>query len=161
MKSKCFEQSNYNSRNFPRSNTQTVNRFKLFFAGCIVSIIIFSTLTVTAQPSGGPFGPLLQTYDLPKVEGIIYIVAPNGKTEQQGETLSNPSTIESVIERVKTGDVIVIRGGTYRAGNMVFNQGITIQPYANEQPVLKGTFIASKWENLGNGLWTHKDRFNN
>jgi parallel beta-helix repeat protein len=46
-----------------------------------------------------------------------------------------------------------MRGGTYRAGNLLLNQGITIQPYADEQPVLKGTFIATDWKDLGNGLW--------
>ena len=28
-----------------------------------------------------------------------------------------------------------------------------MQPYADEQPVLKGTFIAAEWKKLGNGLW--------
>ena len=39
-------------------------------------------------------------------------------------------------------------------GDLLLNQGITIQPYKDEQPVLIGTFIASEWKNLGNGLWT-------
>jgi hypothetical protein len=47
-------------------------------------------------------------------------------------------------------------GGIYRTGNLILNQGITIQPYADEQPVLKGTYVADKWESLGNGLWTTK-----
>ena len=42
---------------------------------------------------------------------------------------------------------------TYCTGNLMVNQGITIQPYADEQPVLKGTFVATEWKNLGNGLW--------
>jgi len=47
-----------------------------------------------------------------------------------------------------------LRGGTYRSGNLILNQGITIQPYKDEQLVLKGTFIATEWKDLGNGLWT-------
>jgi hypothetical protein len=47
-----------------------------------------------------------------------------------------------------------MRGGIYRTGNLLLNQGITIQPYADEQPVLKGTSVAAEWKNLGNGLWT-------
>jgi hypothetical protein len=119
----------------------------------IIFLIIISSSAFT-QPSGGPYGPILQTYELPRVEGKIYYVAPNGQAEQSGETLSNPTTIETAIEHVKTGDAIVMRGGIYRTGNLVLNQGITIQPYKDEQPVLKGTLLATKWASLGNGLWT-------
>lgn len=38
----------------------------------------------------------------------------------------------------------------------MLNQGITIQPYEDEEPVLKGTDVATKWDSLGNGLWTTK-----
>jgi hypothetical protein len=112
--------------------------------------------SATAQPSGGPYGPIRKTYKLPKVEGKIYFVAVDGQTEQSGEQLDKPTSLEAAIERVWTDDAIVMRGGTYRTGNLLLNQGITIQPYADEQPVLKGTYVASKWENLGNGLWTTK-----
>jgi hypothetical protein len=107
-----------------------------------------------AQPSGGPYGPIRQEYKLPKGAGKIYYVAPDGQAAASGETLAKPTTLESAIERVKTGDAIILRGGTYRTGNLILNQGITIQPYADEQPILKGTFIASEWNDLGNGLWT-------
>ena len=46
-----------------------------------------------------------------------------------------------------------MRGGTYRTGGLQLNQGITIQPYADEQPVVKGTMVADKWERQSNGLW--------
>ena len=119
-----------------------------------VLFIPFSDLP--AQPSGGPYGPITQTYQIPRGAGKIYYAAPEGKAEQSGESLSDPTTINAAIERAKTGDAIILRGGVYRTGNLVFNQGITIQPYADEQPVLKGTYVADKWENLGNGLWTTK-----
>ena len=122
-------------------------------AGCFFFIAVFS-IPLVAQPSGGPYGPLKQTYELPGVTGKIYYVAPDGQSSQSGETLSLPTTIESAIDRVKTGDAIVMRGGVYRTGNLVLNQGITIQPYADEQPVLKGTEVATEWQNLRNGLWT-------
>lgn len=125
----------------------------------LFSIVLFSLLPsqpLLAQPSGGPYGPVRQTYVLPKVDGRIYYVAPDGKKETTGETLTSPTTIEAAIERVKTGDAIIMRGGTYRTGNLVLNQGITIQPYMDEQPVLKGTYVATAWRDLGNGLWTTK-----
>jgi hypothetical protein len=107
-----------------------------------------------AQPSGGPYGPIYQTYSLPDVSGKIYYVAPEGEEETAGKTVEKPTTLEAAIERVQSGDVIILRGGTYRTGNLLLNQGIIMQPYTNEQPVLKGTFIATDWSDLGNGLWT-------
>jgi hypothetical protein len=114
------------------------------------------SVTFMGQPSGGPYGPVRQTWKVPQTDGKIYYVDPEGKKEAKGETLTDPTTIEAAIERVKTGDVIIMRGGTYRTGNLELNQGITIQPYLDEQPVFKGTFIAADWRNLGNGLWTTK-----
>ncbi len=120
----------------------------------IIFCIFLISLSSTAQPSGGPYGPIPQTYGLPEVTGKIYYVAPDGKAKETGKSLDHPTSLEAAIERVKTGDAIIMRGGTYRTGNLELNQGITIQPYANEQPVLKGTFVATDWEDLENGLWT-------
>jgi hypothetical protein len=124
---------------------------------CIAGFLLYtvlSSLPLTAQPSGGPYGPIQQTYDLPKEADKIYYVAPDGKPEESGESLGSPTTIEAAIERVETGDAIILRGGTYRTGNLILNQGITLQPYANEDPVIKGTYIATDWKELRNGLWT-------
>ncbi len=136
------------------TRAQTVMWYELYCFGFILFSLVFGSLAVTAQPSGGPYGPIRQTYDLPKEAGNIYYVAPDGKPEDSGETLARPTTLETAIERVRTGDAIVMRGGTYRTGNLMLNQGITIQPYLDEQPVLKGTFVATEWVNLRNGLWT-------
>jgi parallel beta-helix repeat protein len=115
--------------------------------------IIFCSLSAIAQPSGGPYGPIQQTYDLPKDAHNIYYVAPDGNAENSGQTLDKPTILASAVERVVTGDAIIMRGGTYRIGDLILNQGITIQPYKNEQPILKGTLVAGKWEPLRNGLW--------
>jgi parallel beta-helix repeat protein len=125
--------------------------FKLFSLILLVSLV----LSANAQPSGGPYGPIKQTYELPKVTGKIYYVAPDGKADAQGDQLSQPTTIEAAIDRAKTGDAIVLRGGTYRTGDLEFNQGIIIQAYADEQPVLKGTYEAKDWENISvsHKLW--------
>ncbi len=72
---------------------------------------------------------------------------------QPGDQLTSPTTIEQAVTRVVTGDAIVMRGGTYRTGDLQFNQGITIQPYGNEQPVLKGTRVADQWQRLRGNLW--------
>jgi parallel beta-helix repeat protein len=112
--------------------------------------------TAAAQPSGGPYGPVRETYKLPDVVGRIYYVAVDGDSAQTGESLSKPTTLEAAIARARTGDAIVMRGGIYRTGDLELNQGITIQPYENEQPILKGTYVATNWKNLGNGAWVTK-----
>ena len=127
-----------------------------FSLSALLCSVISGPTPVSAQPSGGPYGPIQQTYQLPEVSGKIYYVAVDGKSDESGAMLSKPTTLESAIEKVNTGDAIVLRGGTYRTGNLQFNQGITIQPYGDERPVLKGTTVATKWDNLGNGLWTTK-----
>jgi hypothetical protein len=110
-------------------------------------------LLAPAQPSGGPYGPLRQNYALPEKAAHLYYVAPDGRTDATGSSLEQPTTIESALERVVTGDAIVLRGGTYRAGGLTLNQGVTLQPYADEQPVFKGTQVAAKWEAQSNGVW--------
>jgi parallel beta-helix repeat protein len=122
----------------------------------IIFVFLFlciGLLQVLAQPSGGSYGPVQQMYNLPSVSGKIFYVAVDGKVEQSGESLNEPTSLEAAVKRVQTGDAIVLRGGIYRTGNLILNQGITIQPYADEQPILKGTFVAVEWKNLGNGLW--------
>ena len=127
---------------------------KLHQCNSLAIILLVSGLSyANAQPSGGPYGPISQMYELPMVTGKIYYVAPNGKAEFQGDQLTQPTTIESAIANVKTGDAIILRGGTYRTGDLEFNQGITIQPYAEEQPILKGTLEAKEWEHISKGLW--------
>ncbi|MEO3693807.1 right-handed parallel beta-helix repeat-containing protein [Roseateles paludis] len=111
-------------------------------------------LPASAQPSGGPYGPVAQSYALPKA-GHVFVVAPDGKADAAG-TVAAPTTLEAAVTRVVTGDAIVLRGGTYRTGSLKFNQGITLQPYLDEQPVLKGTQLATTWEALPQNVWRTK-----
>jgi hypothetical protein len=110
-------------------------------------------LPVQAQPSGGPYGPIHQTYATPAGAAHVYYVAPDGKADAAGTTLEEPTTLETAISRVVTGDAIILRGGTYRTGGLKFNQGITMQPHAGERPVLKGTRVATEWTALRNNVW--------
>ena len=120
--------------------------------GFALVALLMGSLSVQAQPSGGPYGPIWQTYELPKAAHIYY-VAPDGNVDAPGTTLDQPTTLESAISRVVTGEAIILRGGTYRTGGLRLNQGIILQPYADEHPVLKGTRVATKWEALGNNVW--------
>lgn len=107
---------------------------------------------VFAQPSGGPYGPIDQSYEIPKAAHVYY-VAPDGKADAAGTELAAPTTLEAAIERVVTGDAIVLRGGEYRTGGLLLNQGITMQPYRAERPILKGTQVAAQWQALRGGVW--------
>jgi hypothetical protein len=118
-----------------------------------LSILGLSALAATAAPSGGPYGPIQQRYEVPAGAAHVLYVAPDGKADATGATLCEPTTLAAAIARAVTGDVIVLRGGTYRTGGLMLNQGITIQPYADEQPVIKGTEVASEWKQIRGGLW--------
>lgn len=125
-----------------------------WFGRLAATLSLFAALAPTAgaQPSGGPYGPVPQRYAVPKA-GHVYFVSPEGKAEASGASLQEPTSIESAIARVVTGDAIVMRGGIYRTGGLQLNQGITIQPYLDETPVLKGTKVAADWQSLGNNVW--------
>lgn len=118
----------------------------------IVFAFMLITFSIKAQPSGGPYGPINRSYELPQAKTIFY-VSPEGKAENSGLDLTLPTSFKKACEKVVTGDAIVLRGGTYRTGNLTINQGITIQPYKNEKPILKGTKVATEWEKLRTELW--------
>jgi len=121
--------------------------------GLLAAGLLLAAVPGLAQPSGGPYGPIPQTYEVPKTAAHVYYVAPDGSAEAAGTSLDAPTTIESAMARVVTGDAIIFRGGTYRTGGLVLNQGITMQPYRDEVPVLKGTRVATQWEALRDGVW--------
>ena len=118
----------------------------------VFGALLFAAAPASAQPSGGPYGPVDQRYDVPKAAHVYY-VAPNGSADAPGAAPGQPTTLETAIDRVVTGDAIILRGGVYRTGGLVLNQGITMQPYAAERPVLKGTLVATQWEALPNNVW--------
>lgn len=120
--------------------------------GVVLVVSFLGSWPVQAQPSGGPYGPVRRTYDPPKAAHVYY-VAPDGKDDAPGTALDQPTSLESAIARVVTGDAIVLRGGTYRTGDLRLNQGIALQPYANEQPILKGTRVATQWEAQSDKVW--------
>jgi hypothetical protein len=121
----------------------------LLFLACLPCFL----LALRGQPSGGPYGPQRQDYVIPATAKHVYYVAPDGQADAPGTTLQAPTTIESAIARVVTGDAIILRGGTYRTGGLVLSQGITLQPYGDEQPVFKGTKVATEWTALRAGIW--------
>jgi parallel beta-helix repeat protein len=119
----------------------------------LVVAVSLAALSLSAQPSGGPYGPQPQVYELPTGVPHLYYVAPDGRAGAAGTSLAEPTTLAAALAKAVTGDAIILRGGTYREGGLKLNQGITLQPYAGEKPVLKGTRVADQWEAQSNGLW--------
>ena len=134
------------------TRNQKVKTSKWLFA----VILLVMVVPLMAQPSGGPYGPVSQDYEIPHDANTVYYVAPDGHTNNDGLSVENPTTLKSAIAKVVTNDAIIMRGGTYRNGNLELNQGVTIQPYKNEQPVLKGTYVADDWKKLRTDLWITK-----
>jgi Right handed beta helix region len=131
-----------------------ISQFRRPWTGWLLAGVLgFAAGPARAQPSGGPYGPVPQTYAVPAGAAHVYYVAPDGRAEAAGTTLADPTTLEAAMARVVTGDAIILRGGVYRTGGLRLNQGITIQPYADEHPVLKGTWVADHWVAQANGLW--------
>lgn len=120
---------------------------------CVFVVLVLWVVPAGAQPSGGPYGPIQQDYEVPADAAHVYYVAPDGKEDVSGTSLDQPTTLEAAIAKAVTGDAIILRGGTYRTGGLRFNQGITMQPYAGERPVLKGTRVATEWRALRNNVW--------
>jgi hypothetical protein len=120
---------------------------------CAFTTVVLLGLPAQAQPSGGPYGPIQRGYEVPTQANHVYYVAPDGREEAAGTSLQQPTTLEAAIAKVVTGDAIILRGGIYRTGGLKFNQGITLQPYAGERPILKGTRIATEWRALRNNVW--------
>ena len=125
----------------------------LFCLGLSALLLLVSCGRSDDQAPHVEYGPLAQVYGLPDVPGAIYYVSPDGEAAADGLAPDNPVTIEEAFARVVTGDAIVMRGGIYRTGNLTFNQGIVIQPYRDEEPVLNGTLIAGSWTQVEENLW--------
>lgn len=131
-----------------------LSKIKGFFkVAFLLAALIFGVNPSKAQPSGGPYGPLSQNYEIPKNANKVYYVSTEGLSKNSGASVDAPTTIEAAISKAVTNDVIVLRGGTYRTGNLQLNQGITLQPYQKEQVVLKGTKVAADWKKLRSELW--------
>lgn len=121
--------------------------------------LVVAAAVASAQPSGGPYGPSHRTHTVPSGAGTVFYAAPEGGPGSPGTSPQSPTTLAKAIAQARTGDAVILRGGVYRTGGIRLNQGITIQPYGDEQPILKGTLPATQWKRISGGLWvTHWDR---
>jgi hypothetical protein len=113
-------------------------------------------LNARAASTNTEYGPVWPRYVLPTNAADIFYVAPDGNSNAPGARLDCPTSLEQAIARAVTGDAIILRGGTYRTGNLVLNQGVILQPFEDERPVLKGSRIAADWKPLPLNIWRAK-----
>src|SRR5450759_1900424 len=98
MNTSRSEQTSITMQNRLWFHARTKKWNKLYLVGCALFCVLVGLLPLTAQPSGGPYGPIRQTYNLPVGAGKIYYVAPDGKAEEPGETLARTTTLEAAME---------------------------------------------------------------
>jgi len=75
------------------SKNSTFSDLKPIVSTLLFLIILLSGFILIAQPSGGPYGPLHKTYELPKVSGKVYYVSPDGISNATGTDISKPTTL--------------------------------------------------------------------
>ncbi|CAN5129636.1 hypothetical protein BH09PAT2_BH09PAT2_08090 [soil metagenome] len=104
---------------------------------------------------------LLSVVFVPKIEAATYYVdgASLGGTcnnSNNGTALATPwCTVSKAAGTATAGDVVNIRGATYRETATVANSGtsgspITFQKYLSETPIINAADVPSTWISLGN-----------
>jgi parallel beta-helix repeat protein len=89
-----------------------------------------------------------------------YYISLTGSDSNDGRTLGTAfKTIAHALDVAVGGDTILMKGGTYRQGEIRFRkenntgQYITLQNYNNEDVVIKGSAAVNGWENYQDNIW--------
>src|SRR6185436_8196098 len=77
--------------------------------------------------------------------GAIYCVATNGNDANSGSIASPFATLDKAAEKLKPGDTLLIRGGTYNQTMYCSSSGtpalpITIASYPGERAIIDGAY---------------------
>ncbi|WP_084218347.1 Ig-like domain-containing protein [Synechococcus sp. CC9616] len=96
---------------------------------------------------------------LPPTDGVVF-VSNDGSDSNPGSLLAPFRTIQYAIDNAKPGDVISIRGGTFRERLRIENLNgredapITFENYQNEDVVLTGAEqITTDWQPHDDNIW--------
>jgi parallel beta-helix repeat protein len=92
--------------------------------------------------------------------GTEFYVATDGNDASMGASVNSPlATLTKAISKAAPGDVIYIRGGTYREEVTALQGGgtaeapVTITAYPNETPVIKASDLVTGWERHDGNIW--------
>ena len=98
------------------------------------------------------------------VNAAEYFVATDGDDKADGSAAKPWRTIQRAADVAKAGDVVTIRGGTYREWVKPANAGrdgapITYQAAKGEKVVVTGADPVRGWTKRPDGLWTTRLRY--
>ena len=87
-------------------------------------------------------------YPAPPAWAATYFVAPSGSDNNSGTLASPWRTIQQAANTLQAGDIVFIRGGTYREHVRLSRSGtsgrhITYANYRNEKAIIEGTGLSS------------------
>jgi hypothetical protein len=98
---------------------------------------------------GSAVGAVLPiSYSLGSLSGTVRYVATNGSDTSGTGSVSAPyATLSKAVSVATANDSVVVRGGTYRQGNVSISTSKTlkIMAYPGEIPVFNGAQVASGW----------------
>lgn len=96
----------------------------------------------------------------PSSWAATYYVSTTGKDTNSGTSTSYPfRTIQRAVDTAIAGDIINVRGGTYREEVSIYRGGgsagkyVTLQGYQSEKPVLKGSELVTGWTLHSGRIW--------
>ena len=90
---------------------------------------------------------------------MIYYVSVNGNDEADGSKAAPFQTINHAAQIAAAGDTVRVFGGTYREWVNPKNGGtgnhnrIVYEAAEGEKPIIKGSEIATDWEQLDGTVW--------
>jgi len=89
-----------------------------------------------------------------------YYISLNGSDSNNGKSLNNAfKTIAHALATARGGDTILMKGGVYRQGNILYNKRdksgkyITLQNYNGEKVTIKGSKVVRSWEHYRGNIW--------
>lgn len=91
-------------------------------------------------------------------QAATYYVSPDGSDSAAGSLAAPFKTIQKAMNVVNPGDVVMLRGGTYRETVSASRGGnaanpVTVQAYPGEVPVIKGSDVVTDWTLHNGSTW--------
>jgi trimeric autotransporter adhesin len=135
-------------------------RFLPFYGVAAVTVLVFGSVQLLAvltqepvavQPGASPLGTI--SYPAPKA---AIFVSVDGSDAAKGTKAEPLETVQRAIAVARSGQTIVVRGGTYnQRATVTKDKTVTIQPYHKEIVWFDGSVVVSNWKQEGN-LWVSK-----